>query len=234
MYRRSNKTFMRIAILLSGYPRKYDIAYESLKAPYLDKHQCDVFVHSWYAPEKVDNSTYAGFIDTFKPIKMVLETQRIFDTSTQRDKWNLLLQNTLSQFYSVYRANQLKCEYESENSFKYDFVIRMRPDLRVTRPIEVEKIDPQFIAIYNWTQLNFGHMGLSDVFAIGPSNLMDIYANFFMKIKHYVDFDQTYNIPDEKTRPEYLLRHHLVTANRVPLQVFWHGDQTDPSFQLVR
>lgn len=225
---------MRIAILLSGYPRKYDVAYQSLKAPYIDKHQCDVFVHSWYAPEKVDNSVYAGLIDTFKPTKMLLETQRIFDTSTQRDQWNLLLQNTLSQFYSLYKSNQLKCDYENENGFKYDFVIRMRTDLRIKRPIEVSEISPNRLAIYNWTQLSFGYMGVSDVFAIGPSNLMDVYTDFFTKIKYYVHSDQTYNIPDGKTRPEYLLRHHIMTANTLPLQIFWHGDQTDPSFELVR
>jgi hypothetical protein len=225
---------MRIAILLPGYPRKYEVAYESLKAEYLDKHQCDIFMHSWYDTEKINIGVYSGMMDLFKPTKMLLEKQIIFDTSTERDKWHLLLQNTLSQFYSLYRANLLKCDYEKENGFKYDYVIRMRTDLRITRPINIDHIQPNCIAMYNWTELTFGFMGLSDVFAIGPSNLMDVYCDFYTKIKYYLTEDIRYKIPDEKTRPEYLLRYHLLGANDLKLQIFWHGDQSDPSFQLVR
>jgi hypothetical protein len=225
---------MRIAILLSGYPRNYMTAYESLKAPYMDKYQCDFFIHSWYKDGNFDVNSYAGYVNTFKPVKFFLEKQITFDTSTQRDKWDLLLQNTLSQFYSVGAANMLKSKYEDENNFKYDLVMRMRPDLHLIRPIDPTQVDKNCIGLYKWTELGFGFMGLSDVFAIGPSNLMDVYADFYSKIKYYIEEDKTYNIPDDKTRPEYLLRQHLVTANNLPLQFFYHNDQTDRSWNFVR
>ena len=225
---------MRIAVLLPGFPRNYAVAKESLRVPYLEKHQCDFFIHSWHYPDKFPEAKYMEALSLFNPTKILIEKQIVFDTSTQRDQWGLLVQNTISQFYSVYRANQLKCEHEAVNNFKYDLVIRMRTDLRIVRPIPAEEVQPNVIGMYQWTQLGFGHMGLSDVFAIGSSKLMDVYASFAHNIPNYLSNDPTYNIPDGKTRPEYLLRHHLLTANNVPLQIFWHGDQTDPSFHLER
>ena len=209
-------------------------AYESLKEAYMDKFQCDFFIHSWYAPDKFDANIYSGYINTFKPVKFLLEKQIIFDSSTQKDMWNRLLQDTLSQFYSMGTANVLKSNFEEENGFKYDLVMRMRPDLKLIRPIDPLEIKPKHIGLYKWTELPFGPLGLSDVFAMGPSDLMDTYADFYPKIRYYLDEDRTYNIPDGKTRPEYLLRHHLITASKLPLQFFYHNDQIDRSWVFVR
>jgi hypothetical protein len=221
---------MRIAILLPGYPRKYMVAYESLKAAYLDKYQCDFFIHTWYEADKFDIATYSGYMDKFKPLKFMAERQVIFDHSTKKDKWGLLMQNVLSQFYSLKVANFLKSKFELENNFKYDYVIRMRTDLKITRHIDIKDVMPNHIALYKWTELDFCDWGLSDVFAIGPSNLMDTYADFYTKIKYYLEEDTTYNIPDDKTRPEYLLKQHLITANKIPIQYFYHNDLRDRSW----
>lgn len=225
---------MRMAILLSGYPRKFETAYESLKEPYLNKYKCDFFIHTWCPDQDFDAAVYAKYIDLFKPVKFMLEKQIIFDPSEERDPFGLKIQNTISQFYSLWMSNMLKCKQEEEMTSKYDLVMRMRPDLKITRPINLEDVDQDSISMYNWTVLPFGSWGVSDVFAVGPSNLMNIYAHFYARIGYYLNEDKTYDIPDYKTRPEYMLRHHLLTANNLKLKMFYHNDIADRSFELIR
>lgn len=227
---------MKIAILLPGYPRKYMTACETLKAPYVDKYDCDFFIHAWYPAQGIEDANiYSGYINAFKPKKFLLEKQILFDPSTTPNKWNMLLQNVISQFYSLKIVNSLKTQYEQENNFKYDVVMRMRPDIRLNRPISPLDIDRNCINLYNWTVLGFGHLGLSDVFAMGTSELMDIYCDLYSNIKYYLTEDATYNMSDgDKQRPEYLMRHHLLTAKKLSLKTFHHNDIADRSFEFVR
>lgn len=225
---------MRLAILLSGQPRNIQVAYDTLKEFYLDKHQCDFFIHTWF-DSKFSSDVYGKMIDLFKPKKILVEEQVIFDKKGISDpNWKTTLQNLASMNYSIFMANQLKRVYEREQGIAYDFVMRMRTDLKIKRPIELEKIEPGKIALYKWTETGYDNIGYSDCFAIGPSNLMDEYADCYNHINHYLNTDTTYVIPDSKLRPEYVLRHHLATAKKVPVQHFWHGDHSDPSFYLIR
>ena len=225
---------MRLAILLSGQPRTLHVAYDSLKKFYFDKYECDVFVHTWF-DKKFPLSTYGKMIDLFKPKKILIEEQIIFDGKGIIDPmWGSVLQNLLSCYYSIFMANQLRNLYEEDKKFKYDFVMRIRTDIKIERPIELEKIEKDKLALYNWTQLVYNDIGCSDVFAIGPPNIMDIYSNLYNKALYYLYEDPTWVIRDPKMRGEYILNHHLRTANKIPIQIFWHGDQTDPSFYLIR
>jgi len=225
---------MKVAIIIPGQPRNIQIAYNSLKAPYLDKHDCDFFIHTWF-DEKFPLDIYGKMIELFKPKKFLVEQQIKFAEKDVKDPtWNTPLQNLLSMYYSMYMGNQLKSLYEEEQKFKYDFVIKMRSDLQIHRPIELEKIEPGKLALYNWTQLAYNDIGSSDVFAVGPSDIMDIYSDLYSKVLYYLYEDPTWNIRDPKMRAEYILNHHLKTVNKIPIQIFWHGDQTDPSFHLIR
>jgi hypothetical protein len=225
---------MRVAILIPGQPRNIKVAYDSLKAHYLDKHECDFFIHTWF-DKKFPLQVYNEMLSLFVPKKILIEEQIIFDDKGIKDPlWNTPLQNLLSMYYSMYMANQLKCLYEEEKKFKYDFVMKMRSDLRIDRPIPLEEIEKGKLALYNWTQLVYNDIGSSDVFAVGPSDIMDIYSDLYSKCLYYLYEDPTYVIRDPKMRAEYILNHHLKTVNKVPIQIFWHGDQSDPSFHLIR
>jgi hypothetical protein len=224
---------MKIAILLSGQPRQIKIGHESLKF-YTEKYDCDVFIHTWF-DEQFPSSVYNDMLELFKPKKILIENQITFDkTGAQDPRWRTTLQNLLSMYYSIFMANQLKSLYEEECEFKYDFVIRMRTDIKLKRPIEIEKIEKGKIALYNWTETGYNDRGVSDIFAIGESSLMDVYSNVYSNIPFYLNDDKTYNINDTKMRPEYVLKHHLKTANKLSLQFFWHGDVSDPSWYLIR
>lgn len=223
---------MKVAIIIPGQPRNVYVARESLQKHYLDKHDCDFFIHTWSG---FGQESYANMLDWFKPKKILIEEQIVFDKENRKDTmWNTPLQNILSMYYSMYMGNQLKSLYEEEKGFKYDFVMKMRSDLRIHKPIELEKIEPGKLALYNWTELVYNDIGSSDVFAVGPSDIIDIYSDLYSKTLYYLYEDPTWNIRDPKMRAEYILNHHLKTVNKIPIQIFWHGDQTDPSFHLVR
>lgn len=222
---------MKVAIIIPGQPRNIQVAYESLKEHYLNKHDCDIFIHTWF-DTKFPLSVYNEMLTLFKPKKILIEEQVIFDKEGRKQEpWNTPLQNLLSMYYSMYTGNQLKMMYEEEKGFKYDFVIKMRSDLQIHRPIPLEDIQTDKLALYRWTQLNY--TGSSDVFAIGSSQIMDIYSDLYNKVMYYLDSDVTWNISEAKMRAEYILHHHINT-NKIPVQIFWHGDQTDPSFHLIR
>ena len=200
----------------------------------MDKHECDFYIHTWL-DKKFPISVYGEMIELFKPKKFLAEEQIIFDDKGIQDPlWRTPLQTILSMNYSLFMANQLRNLYEEDKKFKYDFVMRMRSDLRIDRPIELEKIEKGKLALYKWTQFVYDDIGCSDIFAIGSPEIMDIYADLYNKVLYYLYEDPTYVIRDPKMRSEYILHHHLKTVNKIPTQLFWHGDQTDPSWAMIR
>lgn len=225
---------MKMAILLSGQPRSINTCYESLKKFYLDKYDCDIFIHTWF-DDKFPSSIYGEYINLYKPVRFFGEKQIIFDSQGIKDPtWHVTLQNILSQYYSIFMSNQLKLSYETTNEVKYDIVMRIRSDLQIIRPIEIEKIETGKLALYYWTQETCNDMGSSDVFAIGPSDIMNVYCDLYNKVLYYLYEDPTYVIRHPKMRQEYILNHHLKTVNKLPIQLFWHGDITDRSFNLIQ
>jgi len=235
----------RLAICLSGQPRNFEISYQSLLDFYFPNYECDVFIHTWkdtnyssqFCNKVIENTDdlHGRYIKLFKPKKIMIEDQISFDKTGIKDLvWGCKLDSVLSMFYSIQLVNKLKSKYEREHDFIYDFVMRIRTDLKLIRPIKLEDIAPNHIALFNWTQQNtYNERGYSDVFAIGNSNLMDVYSNAFDKILHYLQTDTSWSFPDSKLRNEYLLKRHL-DVNCINIQQFHHGDQTDPSFGITR
>ena len=236
---------MRLAICLSGQPRAYQVAFDSLSQFYFPKYECDVFIHTWkdvnylsqFSDKVIQNTDdlHGDYMKLFRPKKIMIEDQIVFDDKGITDPiWGCKLNSVLSMFYSVQLSNKLKQKFEREKGFKYDFVMRLRTDLRINRPILPEDIRPGHIGLFNWTQHSeYNEKGFSDVFAVGPSELMDVYANAFDSLHHYLYTDQEWNLGDSRLRNEYLLRRHL-DINKIPVDRFYHLDAQDPSFGVVR
>ena len=206
---------MKVAIIIPGQPRNILVAYDSLKAHYSEKYDCDFFIHTWF-DTNFSFRVYDDMINLFKPKKILIEEQIIFDKEGRKQApWNTPLQNLLSMYYSMFMGNQMKCQYEEEKGFKYDFVIKMRSDLKIHRPIPLEEIQKDKLALYKWTQL--GYTGSSDVFAVGSSKIMDIYSDLYNKVMYYLDSDPTWQINEPKMRAEYILLHHIL-SNKIETQ----------------
>src|SRR5690606_33833372 len=113
----------------------------------------------------------------------------------------------LSMFYSIEKCNQLKQEYEKDNNFVYDFVVRIRTDLLFMSPFYIKKnIDTNKL----YVPYGYDYSGLNDQVAYGGSPIMDQYSMVFSKIEQLLQ-------EGVKLNPEFLLKRH-VDKNNLPLE----------------
>jgi hypothetical protein len=218
---------MRIAICISGQPRNFKQSYVSLKKYFLDKHDCDIYFHSWKTPSfestnfgggnhqyQLNEEDYNELVELYQPKNYILEQPIVFDASGyQCPIWRQPLNNTLSMFYSIYKSFQL---IEGE----YDYVVRTRFDLDYS--LFNLEFSENNINIPEWnTDLNVKHRGFYDVFAFGPQQLMKVYSEVFSNVISYVTNDPYmfeflqggWPGQDSPLRNEYLLKWHLVKNN---------------------
>lgn len=84
------------------------------------------------------------------------------------------------QLYKIYRANLLKSKFEKENNFKYDLVIRMRPDMGFIESIPDEVLNSELTLsnvsskIYHLNPPKIYYPNrIYDIFFLGNSQNMD-------------------------------------------------------------
>ena len=128
--------------------------------------------------------------------------------------------------YSIWKSNQLKKDYENENNIVFDRVIRMRFDSDFEgKELNLKKL-PECLNIpkgEDWCG------GVNDQFALGTSQLMDIYSDLYNNLTNMGAIDY---------HPESILRDYLnsmqIKLNRFPFNViinnkidfrrYWHGE----------
>lgn len=112
-----------------------------------------------------------------------------------------------SMWYSIYRSNQLKVEYELAHNFTYDLVVRSRFDTLYNKPIPFNSYDLTAINVSH----NAGtivHPQVRDWFAFSTSHNMDIYADVYNNLKTLND-----QIEETERANEVLLYHQLKNNN---------------------
>ncbi len=93
----------------------------------------------------------------------------------------------IPELYKIKRANELKKEYEKENHFRYDIVIRSRPDI-----IFKQKIKPEYLEKINKI-IHFNdppHFYLNRIFTLfyfSNSNNMDILSSSFDVLQSLIE-----------------------------------------------
>lgn len=200
---------MKIALCLSGQPRFIKIGYKFIKKYLLDpntKDEIDIFLHAWYNPEDVGKSYnsaqpypygYVGhveqdtdkfLIDKFNPKGFLIEPQIDFKEYSKNFSEHPTAKKDImsSIFYSFYKSNDLKKQYEKENNFIYDLVIRTRYDLAYHSPIIFSE-HPQALekvaVLKNYQEdqdaFNCINKPMPDIFSFSNSKNMDIFCNVF-------------------------------------------------------
>lgn len=93
------------------------------------------------------------------------------------------IHNQIGQLYNIWKANQLKSEYEIKNNFKYDLVIRNRFDnlffSSLTDSVAEQVSNGNVWVPYGFDDLPEYGGGINDQFAIGSSESMDFYSSMF-------------------------------------------------------
>jgi hypothetical protein len=120
-------------------------------------------------------------------------------------------QYVFKMFYNLYRADQARQNYETDNNFQYDLVIRTRPELGPHSDIDLSKLDIQENQIIMPNNDWHGDPSANDQFAMGKSKAMSVYGNLYSCLKEYND-------NGIKFHPETLVGHNLQKNNVTTMQ----------------
>jgi len=218
----------KVAVCLSGHLRTFEKTFKSLRDNLINPLNCDVFIHTWetlgsenskggsdqsssitttksklslinevYSPKKINIERFDKdyFINLGNKI-IVPEKERIFVVGH--------LGYHFAMFYSILKSNDLKSEYEIENNFKYDYVIRIRPDIFLESRIDrsIFPVNPKIITVPIIAQ--YCYEGMNDQIGIGSSDNMNIYCSLFNNMTQYCQQRVT------TIRPEALLKYHIL------------------------
>jgi len=210
---------MKIAFCYSAHLRHYRRAYNSILnsiyEPFSKIGEIDSFIHTWdtlgpsFSWRVYHNNTEGldqiktdenDVISLYKPKKIVVENYQeaipklLLKNYTHKEPTNPALfkdgiLSTLVTFYKIWQANELKKDYEKENNFKYDIVVRLRPDSGYTSLPPLSTIDYDYIYLPG----PFGDGLANDYFALSNSENMDKYSECFVRLKeiyarHEYDF----------------------------------------------
>lgn len=185
---------MKIAVCLSGQPRTIEHTYKNI-LHHFSNYDVDYFCQSWnfntykrklsepkkiyWEDEKeVDSTTLNDMIqEYFKPKKSII----------QENKDVPVVQEFCGLFYSIMAANFLKKQYEIENNFKYDFVVKTRydiifdpeakfllcPETKISNHLDIF-VNNSSRMMYEYQRLN-----VNDMFFYGSSSAMDIMTSLY-------------------------------------------------------
>lgn len=108
--------------------------------------------------------------------------------------------NYIPMHYKIKKCNELKKQKELKDGFKYDLVVKTRPDLAYFNRINPTLFNERkTVYIENEIRENF----CRDLLAAGSSEDMDVYCSLFDDLKFYLN-DENYN-----EESEFVLDNHL-------------------------
>lgn len=193
---------MKIALCYSGQTRNFFNNVDSHKKYLIEPLNPDIFIHTWsfrgtqsipryYDPEYDINAYQASLtednkllatdlLDIFQPKKILIEypNKNFFIDKIRLAANNRLEKfNVLMMYYGIYASNKLKFDFEKDNDFIYDIVIRARFDTYF------EKLD--FGSTFNRcvkdnTIFIPPHQNIGQQFTDGMLNLLETLGNKYM------------------------------------------------------
>ena len=213
---------MKGALCLSGHFRFWEQTFPSVQEMICNSRDVDVFIHAWDRigfQQRSDDWLRGPFPDetnspdldverlrnAYAPKSIQVENNEMLLSRFKVDcemyllEQQALTKHILSQLYSVHRSIALKREYEEKFGFRYDWVMRLRPDYRLLGPalpkaeLDLPTQFPCFI-VPTAPQSGHGHPvchrckqgphdgphdEVCDLFAVGSSQGMDHYGALF-------------------------------------------------------
>lgn len=203
---------MKIALCLSGQPRGMEKAFDYVQKHLLSQYDVDVFCHFWYKTgyDKAFLAQYKFIQESYNPTVIVFEPEWGPETGFKYPRIRNTFHPahfTLSFYYSLYKANQVKQLTEAENNQVYDWVVRSRYDLALNFVIPFEKLDATKLYVPS-DRTTPAHDFCNDQFAYGSSEIIDQYSSTHLYI------DEFYNagcmINGEDLLQANLYKHGLV------------------------
>ena len=175
---------MRTALLIYGHMRTYQATVESLKKNIIDILNPDVFIHTWDEIEARTPSWHSEHMNVFplsedhiNKIKVfydhkniLIESQNVTERSCiTTPNNNISLDGQKFMLESIKKANRLKTDYEEENDFKYDLVVKIRPDIMLFTNIPI----PKSIESNRFYVGSNNRISACDIISFSESHVMD-------------------------------------------------------------
>jgi len=190
---------MRVAVLLSGQISEDSSVYQSIQNNIIKPYEADTFVvyasdnHIISQEETLalwnPKALYYGKYPEILPVNV-----RSLERYQKEGETNL--DSFVKQLWGVYQASELRQKFEQDNGFKYDYVVRCRPDLYIYDKLEIKRGGVNI-------PIGWDHRGgYNDTFAYGDAKSMDWYCGVFHNIWHYAN--NSFPI-----HPETYLKIHL-------------------------
>tara|TARA_R110000796_G_scaffold85872_1_gene186081 strand:+ start:1038 stop:1706 length:669 start_codon:yes stop_codon:yes gene_type:complete len=177
---------MKIALCFYGEARHVVLCYDKIYENLIKNNDVDVFIHTWR------NKDFSDALEIYNPISFHVSSPMTFNF---KKKHPVNYYNCLPQAYSISSVRKLKMDYELENNFKYDIVIKTRFDLMPLNTIDFSKIPLDKINVCSQRQPN--SRWFDDNLTITNSILFDKLFDMFNHIDEYLTLKnaQDYNTP---------------------------------------
>ena len=192
----------RVAVCISGVFNNFYEKGENIKKYIVDPLKADVFIST----NQSNNKDKKEIVEFYKPKLYHFSSRKINNKTYLKGGSEMM-------FYRIHMANELKKKYEKDMNFRYDIVIRIRPDLIVSDYIPsycINKTENNTIYYPVPTKSYFLNNlyicpcgGITDLMALGDSKSMDTYSSLF---KHLTE-ESTY---ENTSLPEEVLYNYLV------------------------
>ena len=236
---------MKIAICISGQPRNYKKGYQELKKWFLDRYDCDVYIHTWEDTNHTFTSShnytktnhytftkkdYSKILELYQPKDYIFQKPIPFDYNQIIGDLGFGINGILSSFYSIQQSFNLA----KDSGIQYDLVVRYRFDLQFTDYVSPEclflqdltQVDPNQFNCFSFATGDRGQLRpteIDDLFNVGSMDIMEIHSQIFSYILYYTYINPGYvewlvkftGNPDPYAHETYIV-YHLLT-NNVPI-----------------
>ena len=186
---------MRLAVCLSGQLREWEACYQNQMLFWNSSgYEVDYFIHTWdysadrtgvskpYEYRDITEEEFEDLIDVYEPKKSIIESKKPQD-HYRGDHWMSLFQSMVASF-------TLKREYELENDFQYDVVVKSRPDLVFHPMYKCRFPHPPNNILYTThggpMPHEFNMINFSDCCFLGNSYTMDMLCNVLAYRKYLI------------------------------------------------
>jgi hypothetical protein len=220
---------MKVAVCISGHIRTWYKTYKSF-IQYIMPMKPDIFIQTYNQIEwqefvdafnngkkilgmtnKFTNKEIDMLFSMIKPIKIAVEDYDEVLSTFKIEHEGIILNGPAGQSRTRYLCNEMRKEHEKIMGFKYDIVIRTRPDLSYCSPME-EFIKNEFYKDGKFidNKLAIGpnlppwYRSLNDQCAMGSGPMMNIYSDIFVDVP----------LSDNKDS-HYVLKHFVLEDPRV-------------------
>ena len=238
---------MKIALCLSGQPRGLPKSLQLLKDGILNHNpEVDVFIHSWFddscqsIPFDSSQPGQSGRVGSWhpqtkellhelSPKKIKIEPPQPFYNFSHLMSLESAVQTKLaSMFYSSFECNQLKCEFEWENNFIYDVVIKTRIDISYHAPVIISNIIDDNLKTNLYVPEMHQHMRMSDSYptksgttysSMSDTWIMGSSENIDKACSVYPNFENIYNEISPMLYGETYLGYVVRELNKIPISM---------------